>query len=237
MNVYVLLKFTDHEGSEIKGVVTDEKRAREWTLREATKEREHENAKDIDPLPHGWKVLDTGFISEIFPLDTSLFKETPDTRTHTYQVCFKSFADASMDILKDLHDNVRKGSEKIVAAVAVDEDSIKIVTVKVKPKAYKQLLKFLEPYADQMILRIIDPVRLLALELSILDEELDSLEAAGIPRGWREYHKLRRHRKRIVQETLERLSKLKNGDTSLPKIVQELKDNARWLREQEKKKE
>jgi len=67
--------------------------------------------------------------------------------------------------------------------------------------------------------------------LMLLYRELTSLEKAGIPRGWKEYWKWRRHRKRIVQETLERYSDIQHEKKSLKDVLQEITNNAKWLKE------
>lgn len=49
-----------------------------------------------------------------------------------YQVDFRGFPNVSLDILKDLRNNVRSEKEEIVSVERIDESSIKIVTKEVK---------------------------------------------------------------------------------------------------------
>ena len=81
-----------------------------------------------------------------------------------------------------------------------------------------------------MILR-----HILEIELLILDEELNSLEMVGVPKDWKKYWNWRRHRKRIVQETLERYWDIKLGKRTLQQVCAEIKENAMWLKERETK--
>jgi len=71
---------------------------------------------------------------------------------------------------------------------------------------------------------------ILEYELTLLDQELTSLEKAGIPRGWKQYWVLRRHRKRVVQETLERYSDVKHGKKLLRDVIGEINSQAKWLK-------
>lgn len=66
IQVYVLMTFTDHESSTIKGVVDTEVKAQNWTKDMMAKKlvNDKANGQDIQVLLRGFKLYDQGFVYE-----------------------------------------------------------------------------------------------------------------------------------------------------------------------------
>lgn len=88
MKAYVLERFfDDYEVSSTEGVLSDETKAKEWTLREVLalqSKSEYYGKMELQPLPTGYKVGGQGFIYREFEIDALLIprKEESEVKSH-----------------------------------------------------------------------------------------------------------------------------------------------------------